>query len=202
MKSFHDTIVPYFLKMTLSLVFLCATVMSVACATSSNSSENLWNLVRAGRAFIIMRHAIAPGTGDPDNFVLGDCLTQRNLSDAGRRQAEAIGKLFRENGIDQAEVFSSQWCRCLETARLLKLGPVQELPDLNSFFQRYERRNEQTREMREWLLRQTHATPLVLVTHQVNITALTGFYPSSGELVFARRTDSGEIEVLGSIKTN
>ena len=150
---------------------------------------------------MLLRHAIAPGTGDPENFTLGDCSTQRNLSDAGREQAAAIGELFRDNGIANARLFSSQWCRCRETAALLKLGAVEELPYLNSFFQRYQHQDFQTQKMKEWLGVQRFERPLVLVTHQVNITALTGVYPSSGELVFAGRSEGGHISVLGTIKT-
>lgn len=89
--------------------------------------------------FAIMRHALAPGTGDPRNFDLTDCSTQRNLSEAGREQAKAVGELLRKSGIEKAGVYSSQWCRCLDTATLLGLGPVTELPALNSFFQQPEK---------------------------------------------------------------
>ena len=167
----------------------------------TEGEANLFNALRTGRSFVLLRHAIAPGTGDPENFTLGDCSTQRNLSAAGREQAAAIGELFRANGIDSARLFSSQWCRCRETAVLLNLGVVDELPYLNSFFQRYQQQDFQTRKMKEWLGVQKFERPLVLVTHQVNITALTGFYPSSGELVFASRSAEGHISVLGTIKT-
>ncbi len=168
---------------------------------SAEGEAGLWEDLRMGRSFVLLRHAIAPGIGDPENFTVGDCSTQRNLSDAGREQATAIGELFRANGIDNAKLFSSQWCRCRDTAALLKLGAVDELPYLNSFFQRYQQQDFQTRKIREWLGEQEFELPLVLVTHQVNITSLTGFYPSSGELVFAGRSKEGEISVRGSIKT-
>jgi broad specificity phosphatase PhoE len=100
-----------------------------------------------------------------------------------------------------ASVFSSQWCRCLETARLLGLGPVTQQPVLNSFFRNYERREPQTRMLREWIARQKLNAPLILVTHQVNITALTGVYPQSGELVILRRDMGGELSVAGTIRT-
>ena len=149
----------------------------------------------------LLRHAIAPGTGDPPQFELGQCATQRNLSEEGRDQAEKIGDRFREKKIQSAQVFSSQWCRCLETAKLLKLGPVEELAALNSFFQRYERRESQTRMLLEWIASQNLDRPLVLVTHQVNITALTGIYPESGELVIVYRSNTGDISTIGTIKT-
>jgi len=148
----------------------------------------------------LLRHAIAPGTGDPPEFTLRDCTTQRNLSATGRRQAAAIGERFRENGIPVAQIFSSQWCRCLETARLLELGPVLELPLLNSFFRHFERRERQTTELKAWLAAQDLTRPTVLVTHQVNITALTGVYPASGELVVIEVGERGEIRVVGTLE--
>ena len=170
---------------------------------NSMASENsaLWNALRSGGTVALLRHAIAPGTGDPAEFVLGDCSTQRNLSEKGRAQARRIGARLRANGIDDARVYSSQWCRCLETARLLGLGSVKELPALNSFFGRYERRNEQISAMKKWIAREDLAPPVILVTHQVNITGLTDVFPASGELVIVRRSKKGDLVPLGTIAT-
>ncbi len=99
-------------------------------------------------------------------------------------------------------MYSSQWCRCLETAELLGLGPVEELPALNSFFRRSGLRGPQTRDIKDWLANRDPGRPLVLVTHQVNITALTGVYPASGELVVIRRAADGTISVVGTIETD
>jgi phosphohistidine phosphatase SixA len=134
--------------------------------------------------------------------MISDCTTQRNLSERGRRQAVEIGNRFRSAGIRVAKVYSSQWCRCLETAELLALGDVRELPVLNSFYQRYTKEEEQTRSLRQWLLEQAMTTPLVLVTHQVKITALTGIFPSSGELVIVNREPNGDFSVAGTIETD
>lgn len=175
-----------------------------ATAPSGLAAEKaaLWRALASKGHIALMRHAIAPGTGDPSEFKIGDCGTQRNLSEEGRKQARQIGARFRENGIEAARIFSSQWCRCLETARLLGLGPVTELPFLNSFFQRSERRERQTQTLVKWLASQDLDGPLVLVTHQVNITALTGIYPASGELVVIRHSKNGNISIIGSIKTD
>lgn len=185
----------------LAVLVACCTMNVSASEFASNGDADLWQALRTRTAFVLLRHAIAPGTGDPDHFLLDDCSTQRNLSAVGRKQAAALGEQFRKNGIQAARVFSSRWCRCLETAELLKLGSVEKLPELDSFFQQYERRDSQTERLRVWISHQKFNQPAVLVTHQVNITALTGFYPSSGELVFAKRSVSGEISFLGSIKT-
>lgn len=140
--------------------------------------------VNSGQAVLIMRHALAPGTGDPAEFVLGDCGTQRNLSEAGRQQARLAGDTLRGLGLEAAIVFTSQWCRCRETAEGLSLGSVQALPALNSFFQQWDREVMQTRELLEWLEKGRPLNKAVmLVTHQVNITALTGVYPRSGEIL-------------------
>jgi phosphohistidine phosphatase SixA len=169
-------------------------------ALSAQDDARLLDAVRTGKAFAIMRHALAPGFSDPANFDVDDCSTQRNLSDKGRAQARVIGDAFRKGGIGDANVFSSAWCRCLETARLLDLGPVTKLAPLNSFFEARERRDAQTAALRNWLGDYKQEKPLVLVTHQVNISALTGSYTSSGETVIARIDENGRVAVLGSIK--
>jgi phosphohistidine phosphatase SixA len=182
-----------------------AVALALFCAASGLHAEEdtaYWNALRSGGHVALLRHARAPGTGDPPEFALRDCGTQRNLSKEGRDQAARIGARFQENGIDSARVFSSQWCRCLETARLLDLGTIRELPILNSFFRRYERRDPQTQALRDWLARQDVDEPVVLVTHQVNITALTDIYLAEGALVVIRRTESGEISVVGIIESD
>jgi len=160
----------------------------------------LWRELGSGNHFAILRHAIAPGMGDPQEFNLNDCKTQRNLSDEGRRQARLIGQRFQSQGYKEARVYSSQWCRCLETAKLLNLGGVQELPVLNSFFADLGKEEERTRQLKEWLGHQDLSEVIVLVSHQVNITALTGIYPRSGELVVVERTNKSFV-VKGTITT-
>ncbi|MFT5439144.1 MAG: phosphohistidine phosphatase SixA [Alphaproteobacteria bacterium] len=173
-------------------------------STGAIASENLmlWDALRSDGTVALLRHAVAPGTGDPAEFVLADCSTQRTLSEEGRAQARRIGARFRANGIDDARVFSSQWCRCLETAKLLGFGPVEELPALNSFFGRYERRDEHITAMQTWIARQELDVPVILVTHQVNITGLTDIFPASGELVIVRRSIDGSLTTLGTVATD
>jgi phosphohistidine phosphatase SixA len=171
-------------------------------AHTANANEAaLWDSLRNGGHFALLRHALAPGTADPAGFAIEDCNTQRNLSDHGRAQARQIGQKFRDNGIQTARVYASQWCRCRDTAELLGLGPVGDRPALNSFYQRWENREPQTRALADWLGRQDLGTVHVLVTHQVNITALTGISPSSGELVIVRAMDNGDLRVVGTIET-
>ena len=160
------------------------------------AAANDWHALNQPGAIAIMRHALAPGTGDPAELRLEDCATQRNLDARGRAQARAIGRAFRERGIAFDGIHTSQWCRTRETAELLGLGPVQDLPSLNSFFQRRGRAERQTDETRAFL--NTAEGRLMLVTHQVNISALTGVGTRSGEVLVIRAGDDG-IETLGRI---
>ena len=184
------------------LSFFILSVISPGAGLAAQSSRELWQSLRLPGHFALIRHALAPGTGDPPGFTLGKCETQRNLSERGRKQAERIGESFRQHGILKARVFSSQWCSCMETAGLLALGDVVELPVLNSFFREYEKEAAQTEALKQWLRSQQSPEANVLVTHQVNITALTGVYPASGEIIIVRRqkTAPGEFEVVGTIK--
>lgn len=178
-------------------LFLFTTV-PVASA-EARSEASLWQALKRGEAIAIMRHALAPGTGDPARVVINNCSTQRNLSEFGREQARAIGALFRKNGIDRADVFTSQWCRCRDTARLLKLGSATDLEPLNSFFSDRDREGDQMAALKDWLAARKGNKPVVLVTHQVVITSLTGVFPMSGETVIFRRDDDGKVTVLGRI---
>ena len=168
-----------------------------ALASKPSRSADPWEALRAKRAFVLLRHAIAPGTGDPAGLRLGDCSTQRNLSDEGRSQARNIGSLLRSQGIDRAAVYSSEWCRSLDTARLLELGPVSPQPLLNSFFGRPANGARQTEALKAWLSTRPVDLPLVLVTHQVNITGMTSVVPRSGELVFTTMDAAGAVSVIG-----
>lgn len=159
----------------------------------------LWQAAREGKTVILMRHALAPGVGDPAGFDVNDCSTQRNLDAAGRAQSRGIGERFRAAGISSATVYTSAWCRCRETAELLGLGEVTVLPALNSFFRAWEKQEAQTSDLRVWLTERDGDGPLVLVSHQVNIRALTGLGTRSGEMLFMRVAKDGTIEVLGSI---
>jgi 8-oxo-(d)GTP phosphatase len=161
--------------------------------------EALFEALRAGRAAALIRHAVAPGTGDPAGFRVDDCGTQRNLSDEGRDQARALGDRLRAEGITAGRVYSSQWCRCLETAKLLDLGEVRELPALNSLFNNRSRADQQTSQLKSFLSASAPSDPLILVTHQVNIRALTGQGTRSGEIVVVALPLGEQAAVLGRI---
>lgn len=173
-----------------------ALLLALAAAPASaieTDPEVAWRLLKQPGSVALMRHADAPGTGDPANFRLGDCATQRNLGAAGREQATGIGEAFRQRGVAVSQVLTSQWCRARETAELMALGPVVEAPDaLNSFFERRSERDAATAALRQRLQALPPATaPVVMVSHQVNITALTGVFPRSGEIVVLQRGADG-----------
>ncbi|WP_020408707.1 histidine phosphatase family protein [Hahella ganghwensis] len=177
------------------------TVLADPVMGESRDHSEALNGVVEGRYILLMRHAIAPGFGDPADFQINDCRTQRNLSQEGRDQAAAIGRFLKQHGIKSATVLSSQWCRCLETARLLDVGEVEELPALNSFFQQPDVRQDRIEAMQRWLIDYRGSSPTILVTHQVNITALTNYYPASGEVVVIQPpTKDRPLSVISTIK--
>jgi phosphohistidine phosphatase SixA len=178
------------------LLVLVATVAGAASAGADG--EAAWRALAEGGHVALIRHATAPGIGDPPGFRLDDCATQRNLSASGRAEAERIGDAFRARGIAVEAVYSSRWCRCLETAERLGLGPVTPWPALDSFFERPERRGAQTAELTARLAADPPSAARVLVTHQVNIGALTAVDARAGEIVVVR-PGTGGVEVVGRI---
>ena len=168
------------------------------CSWVEAGTLNSLSILKQSNYLALMRHTLAPGFGDPDNFELHNCDTQRNLSTEGIIQAQKIGKLLKSIGIATASVYSSQWCRCVDTANYLDLGPILILPPLNSFFQNLSNKAKQTDTIRNWINSQNLAKPTILVTHQVNITALTGVYPSSGEIVVVKRIRNSGLKLVGT----
>lgn len=154
----------------------------------------IWSQLRQGKGYVILfRHALAPGTGDPPGFRLDDCSTQRNLSMEGQRQAMRLGNLLRSQNLVISRVLSSQWCRCLETARRMDIGQVEPFPVLNSFFQDRSKDESQTQQLRQFIVEnQNNPGVMVMVTHQVNITAISGIVPQSGAAVVLRATGSSQ----------
>ncbi len=147
---------------------------------------------------VLFRHANAPGGGDPPGFKLNDCSTQRNLDEAGRAQARLIGQTFRARGIKVSAVRSSQWCRARETADLAFPGQRQDEAVFNSFFANREAEPAQTAAAQRLLSRWKGPGVMVVVTHQVNISALTGVAPMSGEGIVVKPGAEG-LQVLGRI---
>jgi phosphohistidine phosphatase SixA len=175
-------------------------LLLVFASAQAADPTDLVTSIRSGSHVLMIRHAHAPGSGDPDHFKIGDCGTQRNLDDRGRAQAQQIGRWLRAHGITSARIFSSQWCRCRDTAEGLALGPVNELPALNSFFERPQDRAPNLAALRAFLSQQPTDGPLVvLVTHFVTISAISGLGVAAGEGVVLRLQGGGGFEVLGRL---
>ena len=160
----------------------------------------LIKLMKSGGHILMIRHAYAPGSGDPANFKIGDCATQRNLNDRGRTQARAIGEWLRSKGIKDAKVYSSQWCRCQETATLLGLGFVAELPALNSFYGMPQNREPNIKTLQSFIATlPTDGKLVIFVTHFVTILEIAGEGVSPGEGVVLKLKAGGDYDVLGSL---
>ena len=164
------------------------------------ANEINWKTAKEGNKIILIRHALAPGGGDPAGFKIGDCKTQRNLNQVGIDQSKRIGKLFEKNQILIDQVLSSQWCRCKDTAKYA-FKKFKEFSSLNSTFQFPYNKNEtkQLEEIKNFVKKwDGQEKNLILVTHYSIITAITNAVPGSGEIVI---TDKN-FNVLVTISTN
>jgi phosphohistidine phosphatase SixA len=161
-------------------------------------AQSDWPAVQEGTV-VLLRHANAPGIGDPAHFTLDDCSTQRNLDATGRAQARRIGQQFRQRGINVTQVWNSQWCRARETAQLAFPGIATDSAPFNSFFEDATRGEEQSATARQLLQRWKGPGVLVVFTHQVNITALSGIFLASGAGVIIQPGASG-LKVIGRMQ--
>ena len=178
---------------------VAATAVAIPLHAQADDANALAELAKPGRV-LMLRHALAPGFGDPPQFTVDDCATQRNLDDRGRGQARALGARLRAAGIRKAIIFSSQWCRCIETARLLKLGAVVTNPALNSFHGRPEDRAAKLDAVGELIAGlPTNGRPVILVTHQVTISGITGRGVGSGGGYVLRLDGSPRPPVVGAV---
>lgn len=164
---------------------LRAVLLAVFIGGPSLAVANDLQKLAEGRQIMMVRHAYAPGTGDPANFRIGDCSTQRNLNEEGRQQARRLGAYLRSQGIENARVLTSQWCRCRHTAEELNVGEVEEFTGLNSFYTVPAKKDEWLTALREHIALLGHRTdrPVILVTHAVTISAIAGTSAGSGEAV-------------------
>jgi len=189
MKNIRQVIFSLFITLSFSLN-----------ANADSDNKNGIKAMQAGGHILMIRHANAPGFGDPDNIKVGDCSTQRNLDDLGRQQSKNIGDWLRSNKIEVDAVYSSQWCRCMDTANLIAMAKVEELPALNSFFQKTENKEPNIRDLKAFISSQDQNQKLiVMVTHQVTISALSGKYVTSGEGVLFKIGTPQSYEVVGVV---
>lgn len=170
-------------------------------AAPARADPALWQTIARGGYVLLIRHASTDaGTGDPPGFRIDDCATQRNLSASGRAEARRLGDAFRRQRVPIAEVRSSPWCRCLDTARLA-FDRAAPWPALSSLFHDDRQAEAQRREVMSYARGQPANGNLVLVTHNVNIRALTGVSPVPGEIVVTRYADDG-LRVVGRLPPN
>jgi phosphohistidine phosphatase SixA len=174
-----------------TVLIVGAMVLSMTLpARASDLSEKL----RSSGYVLLMRHASAPGLGDPPNYTLDDCKTQRNLDAEGRRQAVVVGDWLRKQGVQSASVFSSIWCRCKDTAALLGFDAYQVEPSLGSFFDEMAKAPESNRALQRFVAQSLTVKgerALILVTHHVNILEFSGENVASGDLVLVKVDASG-----------
>ena len=163
------------------LVFLVATVLIATLSPHSASARDLviWDKLQGTNPkgyVLLMRHALAPGIGDPDNFLLGDCRTQRNISDEGRADAQDIGQWLERREVKIYRIETSRWCRAKETAELLNIGPVKLNKNLDSLFLESNlSSNKQTINIEKRIAKHRNKKGLLIfVGHSVNMSALTG----------------------------
>jgi len=177
----------FFERLMIGLIAFSMPVISALAETYSATAKLTQALKEEGINIIFIRHALAPGYGDPEDFDLSDCSTQRNLNDTGIRQAQALGRELKK-AITEAQrpltaILSSQWCRCQDTAREMALGPVDTFAGLNSFFQDHADRDTTLALLEDKKASLGADDLVVMVTHQVVISAATSLSTSSGGLV-------------------
>ena len=179
--------------------FLLIIFITINYPIKADSNQNLINELKQGGKLIFIRHAYAPGGGDPNNFEINDCNTQRNLSDSGREQANKIGSFFKINKILIDKVYSSEWCRCKETA-LIAFNDFEHKSFLNSFFSSKFAQNKesQIKKLKKFINKWDGKKNLVFVTHYVVISEILNYGSSSGEIVISDKDlkviDTLEIE--------
>ena len=173
--------------------------ISLTTSIKADSNKDLLKQLTEGGKLIFIRHAYAPGGGDPDNFNLNDCSTQRNLNNEGREQAKYIGEFFKKNKIEIDKVLSSEWCRCKETAKIaFKNFSTNNF--LNSFYSSKFAKNKdkQIDALNNYLLKFKSAKNLIFVTHYVLISEVLNYGPSSGEIVVSDKN----FNMIGSVEIN
>ena len=179
------------------LKFFIIIFISLTTPIKADLNKKLIKQLESGEKLIFIRHAYAPGNGDPDNFNLNDCSTQRNLSIDGRKQAQYIGEFFIRNKIEIDKVLSSEWCRCKETAKIA-FKDYTTKNFLNSFFSLKFQKNKksQIKNLNNYLKRWNNDKNLILVTHYVVILEMLNYAPSSGEIVVSDKN----LNLIGTLK--
>ena len=177
--------------------FFIITVGISFVGNNSQADDISWSKLLEEPALnvIFLRHALAPGYGDPAEFDVNFCKTQRNLNDEGRDQARSVGIKLKTKGVSFDEIYSSEWCRCIETANLMNLGKVRTFTGLNSFFEDHNDREETLRQLMQKLKGLDETNRVLMVTHQVVISAITGINVGSGVAVAYSSRNGSAIKI-------
>ena len=180
------------------LKFFIIIFITLPTSIKADLNKNLMNQLEEGGKLIFIRHAYAPGSGDPDNFNLNDCSTQRNLSEDGKKQAQLIGVFFKENKIKIDKILSSEWCRCKETA-FIAFEDFETKDFLNSFYSIKFAKNKKTqvKNLKNYVNKWNSKKNLILVTHYVVISEVLNYAPGSGEIIISDKDFNkiGNIEI-------
>lgn len=178
---------------------LCVALLGLA-AFPARADDRLWSLLQRGGHVVLVRHAVTdPGVGDPPGFRLGDCATQRNLSDAGRAEAQRLGSELRAHAVPVARVLASPWCRTIETARIAFGSDPQLEPALANLFEYGENRERQFAAFRTLVANAPKQGNVIMVTHGSTTLAFTGVSPATAEMVIVTPTGGGTFSIAGRL---
>ncbi len=178
-------------------ILILSFILSLILTTSTFSKDELILNLQSGGNIIFIRHALAPGTGDPENIDLNDCETQRNLNDKGIEQSKLIGDFFKKNNIPIDQVLSSEWCRCKDTA-MYAFDKFNTFKPLNSFYDEkfFKNKNKQINNLKKFIDKWNGKKNLIFVTHYVVILEMLGIGTNSSELVI---TDK-KLKIINNLK--
>ena len=165
----------------------------------SYADEKIVEILKKNDNIIFIRHSLAPGSGDPENINLNDCKTQRNLNNEGIKQSKKIGNFFKKNDIKVEHIFSSEWCRCKDTA-FYAFDNYKTFNALNSFYSEkfYKNKNKQIKKLKKFISDWDSTSNLVLVTHYVVILEILGIGAGSGEIIISNK----KYEIKNRIEIN
>ncbi len=179
-------------------ILILSLILSIISPPSTYSNDELILKLQSEGNIVFIRHALAPGNGDPDYIDLNDCNTQRNLNKTGIDQSKRIGLFFEKNNIPIDKVLSSEWCRCKDTAKYA-FRNFQTFKALNSFYDEkfYKLKNKQIKDLQKYIKDWDGNKNLILVTHYVVISEMLNIGVSSGEIVISNKN----YNIIGSIDT-
>lgn len=179
---------------------IVAAILAIYSASALAAEDPLWDALKKGGLIILMRNTVIDeGLGDPKGYKVDDCTTQLNLNDKSRADAKKIGEEFKKRKIPIKQVLTGAFCRTKETAQLA-FGKAEIWEPLNSFYDKPERRSEQTRMLHQRLENSPKdGTNLVMVTHGYNIVSATGLNPDPGDMLIISPASKVGYKIVGEL---